>query len=468
MGDAIRIDWGAGSDPGRYGPDTGPMQWNAYVEPVENGKHPAPIYADDGFVAYSPSTGAGANRGMILLGSDIYALLGTAVTKVNAQGNRTSVGTISGTGRVIMARNDKPSTPQIAIVTAAGEPFVVEDDTVTAINDADLPAPNSCTYLNQKIIFGIDDGSFYWSAVGEATSISALDFATAEGNPDGGVRTIAHLQELWIFGEESIEVWYDTGTTFARRGGTVVPKGCLNKHTVAQLDLDIFWVGNDFVVYVARGYTPSRISHHGVERSIRETVDKSTIAAWTYHRDGSAFYVLSGPDWTWRFNRTTQKWSRRFSYGSARWVAEGAVQQNNEWIIGSNDDDGLYRLSADAYDENGTRMVWRIRSGPVQAFPNRIAIDRLYCDFVTGVGLNSSDVHSSNPQVGLRWSDDGGATWSNQLLRSLGTIGNRMTRIAWEGLGITGRTGRIFELEASSPVIRCLMYSAIEGDEIGT
>jgi hypothetical protein len=467
VGNEIRLDWGDSSDPGRYGQDSGPMQWNAYVEPVADGKHAAPIYADDGFVSFSNPVGFGVNRGMITLGTNIYAMLGTSVTRVNAAGNRTVVGTIAGTERVLMARNDK-TTPQIAIITADGEPYIVESNAVTALSDADLPAPNSCTYLNQKIIFGIPDGRFFWSAVAEASDISSLDFATAEGNPDGLVRAIAHLQELWLFGDESIEVWYDNGDGFTRRGGTVVPKGCLNKHTVAQLDLDIMWVGNDFVVYVARGYQPSRISHHGVERSIRETADKSTINAWSYFRDGSAFYVLSGPDWTWRFNRTTQKWTRRFSYNSGRWVADGAVQQNDEWIIGSADDDGLYRMSADAYDENGTRMVWRVRTKPVHAFPNQISIDRLYCDFVTGVGRNVSDAGASNPQVGLRWSDDGGHTWSNQLLRSLGTIGKRNVRVTWENLGITSPSGRIFELEASGPHIRCLMYSAMEGDEVTT
>jgi hypothetical protein len=472
MGEPIRFDFGTGSDPDRNAPNSGPRHWNAYVEAVDDAKMALPIHADDGFVAFSASTSLGNIRALpVVVGNFIYALLGSSVVRVDASGTRLDVGGVTGTDRAIMARNDKASTPQIVIVLDGGLRFVVENDVVSSLSDVDLPAPNSCTFLNRKIVFGIPDGRFFWSATDEATDINSLDFAEAEGNPDGCVRVIAHLQELWIFGTESVEVWYDDGTSFVRRGSTVIPKGCIGKHTIAELDMDLFWVGNDNVVYAARGYGFERISTHYVEKLIRETSDKNTIIGWTYFRDGSAFYVLSGPDWTWRFNRTLSRkigkpvWTDRESYNNGgRWLAEYAVQLNNEWIIGSNSNDALYRLSASAFDEAGTYLVWKIRSAPLHAFPKQICIDRLHLDFVTGIGLVSSDTHESDPQVGLRWSDDGGRTWSNQIFRSLGAVGQYGTRVTFDGLGITGRAGRILELEISSPVVRSLMYAAIEGD----
>lgn len=476
MGEPIRFDFGTGSDPDRYGPNSGPRHWNAFVEAVDDGKMALPIHADDGFIRFSDQTNLGNIRALpIVLGSFIYALLGPEMIRIDASGNRVSVGGIAGTDRAIMARNDKASTPQIVVVVDDGTRFVVEADAVSSIADVDLPAPNSCAFLNRKIVFGIDDGRFFWSAVDEATDINSLDFAEAEGNPDGCVRVIAHLQELWIFGTESIEVWYDDGTSFVRRGSTVIPKGCIGKHTIAELDMDLFWVGNDNVVYAARGYGFERISNHAVEEKIRKTADKNDIVGWAYFRDGSAFYVLSGPDWTWRFNRTLSRklgkpiWTERYSYNyDGRWKAEYAVQFNNDWIVGNSTDDGLYKLSADAYDEDGSYLVWKVRSAPLHAYPKQICIDRLHLDFVTGVGLVSSDPHESDPQVGLRWSDDGGRTWSNQIFSPLGASGEYGTRVTFDGLGITGRTGRIFELEISSPVVRSLMYAAIEGDPAGT
>ena len=476
MGEPIRFDFGTGSNPDRYGPNAGPRHWNAYVEEMEDAKMALPIHADDGFAAFSDAQGLGNIRALpLVLDGFIYALLGPTLVKIDSIGNRVSVGGIAGTVRGIMARNSKASTPQIVIVLDNGSKFVCEADSVSSLSDGDLPPANSCDFLNRKIVFGIDDGRFFWSAVDDATDISALDFAEAEGNPDGCVRIIEHLQEIWVFGTASIEVWFDDGTSLVRRGSTVIPKGALVKHAIAKLDMDLFWIGDDMVVYAARGYGFERISHYGVERSIRDTVDKSDIVGWTYQKEGSSFYVLSGPDWTWRFNRTLSRkigkpiWTERFSYDhDGRWRAEYAVQYNNEWIIGNNADDGLYRLSHEAFDESGQFIVWRLRSAPLHAYPNCIAIDRLHLDFVTGIGRLSNDPHISEPKVGLRWSDDGGRSWSNQLFESLGKRGEYKTRVTFDSLGITGRTGRMFEVEISSPVVRSLMYAAIEGDPIGT
>jgi hypothetical protein len=104
----------------------------------------------------------------------------------------------------------------------------------------------------------------------------------------------------------------------------------------------------------------------------------------------------------------------------------------------------------------------------MHAYPNRICVDRLHLDFVTGVGLNSSDTDESDPQVGLRYSDDGGKSFSAQIAKSLGADGRHETRVTFDGLGVTGRHGRIWELQVSAPVARGLRYAAIEGDVIGT
>lgn len=473
MGEPLNLDFGLGSEPGRHGPDTGPRHWNAIVEVKKKGKTPAPIYADDGFVVFSEARTVSANRGMIVLNETaMYALMGPAFIKFGANGQRTEVGSIAGSARAIMARNDA-TIPQVVIVID-GNKFVCANDTIATISDADLPAANSCTFLNRKIIFGIDDGRFFWSAVDDARSISSLDFAEAEGNPDGCVRVIAHLQELWVFGTESIETWYDTGTSFVRRTGVVIPKGCTGKHTVAELDRDLFWVGNDNVVYVAAGYGFERISNDYIEELIRNVEEKTTLVATAFYKNGTAFYHLSCDDWTWVFNRTLSRavgemcWSEKFSYGSPRWIGNGAVSFANRVIIGSIENDALYMMNQTAYDEAGTKLIWRIRCAPMHAFPNQICVDRLHLDLFTGVGLNSADPHASDPKVGLRWSDNGGKTWSNQLFRSLGAIGQYATRVTFDGLGLTGATGRIWEIESSSPVVRGLMLASVEGDRCST
>jgi len=465
----MRLDFGTSSDPGRNGADAGPMHWNCYVEPVVQGKHPAPLHASDGFASFATVTNGSLCRGLIVMGAGLYAVCGTVLAKVSTSGVVTELGGIPGTAKVAMAHND--ANPKQLVICIDGNRYVLTNDTLADLTDVDLPPPFSVAYLNQRIFYGIGDGRVFFSAVGDATNISSLDYFTAEGNPDNLVAIRAHLQELWVFGSKSLEIWRDTGNATAPmrpNDAGVIPKGCIEQATVAQLDNNIFWVGDDGVVYTAAGYQFQAISTFAVNESIRATSDKSTLEALTFHMAGHAFYVLSGPDWTWAFNRTTKTWDPRFSYGLGRWRASQAVEFNNGVILGDYATNALYQLSRTAYDEAGTTMIWRARTAPMHAYPNQIAVDALHADFVLGVGLNSSNVHSSTPQVGMRYSDDGGNSWSNQRLVSLGKTGVRNVPVRWWGLGVTGRTGRIWELEASSPVIRSLMYAAVEGDVIGS
>jgi hypothetical protein len=50
----------------------------------------------------------------------------------------------------------------------------------------------------------------------------------------------------------------------------------------------------------------------------------------------------------------------------------------------------------------------------------------------------------------LRWSNDGGSTWSNEHWRSIGQIGKYKNRVIWRRLG-TARD-RVFEVVFSDPV----------------
>lgn len=465
---AVSLQFGTGSDPGRYGPDAGPRHFNCFVEPVVEGKSPAPLVADDGFDLWTALPGGGACRGMIEMSSAIYVLGGNTLFKVDSTPTVTVIGTITGTSNVSMAHNDA-STPELVIV-ADGNKYQVASDTLTTISDADLPSAVSATYLNSRIIYGISDGRFFWSDIDDADAIDALNFVTAEGNPDSLLAVVAHRQELWVFGSESIEIWTNTTDStapFQRNRAAIIPRGCIGRDTIAQLDTWIFWVGDDGVVYGGEGYAGTRLSHYGVEEDIRATSDKSTIEGLAYHYAGNAWYILSGPTWTWAFNRSTGKWHEKFSFLSTRWMASKAVEFNNSVIFGDNTVGSLYEISRTTYDEAGKALIFRARTAPMLAYPNRMTVSRLYLDFVTGIGLNSTTAALQEPKVGLRWSDDGGRSWSNQLYRSLGKIGEYTKRVEFAGLGLTGHTGRIWEVEASSAVIRSLMNAAVDVEPAG-
>ena len=64
---------------------------------------------------------------------------------------------------------------------------------------------------------------------------------------------------------------------------------------------------------------------------------------------------------------------------------------------------------------------------------------------------------TTNPQAMLRWSNDGGSTWSNEHWTGIGRIGKYTNRAMWRRLG-TARD-RIFEVVVTDPV-KCVIVSA--------
>jgi hypothetical protein len=74
----------------------------------------------------------------------------------------------------------------------------------------------------------------------------------------------------------------------------------------------------------------------------------------------------------------------------------------------------------------------------------------------TGVLVNLA------PQFMLRWSDDGGHTWSNEHWAGGGAVGAYNTRIFWRRLGMTLKLrDRVYELSGTDPIKIAIMAAEL-------
>src|SRR6185312_2041735 len=80
---------------------------------------------------------------------------------------------------------------------------------------------------------------------------------------------------------------------------------------------------------------------------------------------------------------------------------------------------------------------------PICTEKNWIRHDRLQLDMDTGLGVVVGGV-PGEPQIALRWSDDGGRTWSNEHLAGAGKLGEYKKRVIWRRLGSS--RDRIYEI----------------------
>ena len=430
----------------------------------EGGKEPAFLNRAPG-LKFKVSVGLGPIRGMWVLGDNLYVVSRDKLYKVDSVYTVTTLGTVSGTsGPVSMADNG------IQLFVACNGPSYIynsQTNVFAQITDSDFPGAVTVSYLDGYFVFNEPNSQKIWvTALLDGTSVDPLDFASAEGSPDGVVGIIADHREIWVFGTNSVEVWYDSGNAdfpLSRIQGAFNELGCAAPYSIAKMDNGLFWLGKDArgqgIVYRANGYTGQRISTHAVEWQIQQYADMSDAIGYTYQQDGHSFYVLIFPqaDRTWVYDVATQAWHERAGFANGEFTRHRSNCQaffQGDVLVGDYQNANVYSFDLDDFSDNGSIQKW-LRSW--RALPTgqnnlkRTAQHSLQLDLETGVGLNLGQ--GSDPQVMLRWSDDGGHTWSNEHWVSIGKIGEFYRRAIWRRLGMTMKIrDRVYEVSGTDPV----------------
>ena len=403
-------------------------------------------------------------------GSDFYVVSGGEVYKLNSMtGAPTLLGTVSGTGPVSIADN---GTQIFFACNPDGYIYNETTNVFAQITDPDFAGAVTVAYLDGYFVFNQPNSQIIWvSQLLNGQSVDPLDFASAEGSPDGVVGLIADHRELWVFGTDSVEVWYDSGAAdfpLTRIQGAFNEIGCVSAYTIAKMDNGLFWLGTDArgqgIVYRANGYTGQRISTHAIEYAIAQYGDISDAIAYTYQQEGHAFYVLTFPSGnaTWVYDVATQAWHERAGWDNGEFTRHRSNCQCNfggNIIVGDFENGNIYTLDLDVYADNGDIQKW-LRSW--RALPTgqnnlkRTAHHSLQLNCESGVGLN--DGQGSDPQAMLRWSDDGGHTFSNEHWSPMGKIGAYYHRVFWRRLGMTLKLrDRVYEVSGTDPVKIAIM-----------
>lgn len=430
----------------------------------EGGKEPAFLNRAPG-LKLKVSVGLGPIRGMWEFNGTLYVVSRDKLYKLDSSYTATLLGTVAGTsGPVSMADNGTQ-----LFVACNGPSFIYNSQTTafTQITDSDFPGAVTVAYLDGYFVFNEPNSQKIWiTSLLDGLSVDPLDFASAEGSPDGVVGIIADHREIWVFGTNSVEVWYDSGNAdfpLSRIQGAFNELGCAAPYSIAKMDNGLFWLGKDArgqgIVYRANGYTGQRISTHAVEWQIQQYENMSDAIGYTYQQDGHSFYVLIFPqaDRTWVYDVATQAWHERAGFVKGEFTRHRSNCQaffQGEVLVGDYQNGNVYSLDLEDYSDNGSIQKW-LRSW--RALPTgqnnlkRSAQHSLQLDCETGVGLNLGQ--GSDPQVMLRWSDDGGHTWSNEHWVSIGKIGEFYRRAIWRRLGMTMKLrDRVYELSGTDPV----------------
>jgi hypothetical protein len=520
---------------------------NIFPEVIpEGGKEPGFLQRAPGLKLLTTFPGGGPVRGLYFFEGFGYAVAGETVYKIDTAWNFTVVGSVSGSGPVSMADNG------VQLFIACNGPSFIYNRLTNAfgpINDIDFPGAVTVGYLDGYFVFNEPNSQRIWvTELLDGTSIDPLDFSSAEASPDRAVALLIDHKEAWIFGNNSIEVWYNSGAAdypLTPIQGAFNEVGCVAPYSVAKLDNGIFWLGADArgqgIIYRANGYQAVRISTHAVEWHIQRYGNLSDALAYTYQQDGHAFYVLIFPEAnaTWVFDVATSLWHERAGWVNGAFTRHRSNCQmsfNNEIVVGDFQNGNIYALDLDVFKDYDQPQRWLrtwralptgqnnlkrtaqhtlqldAESGgvaPTELINVRVVDTTTGEDFLLqedsddillevpgppdvilqedGFELLQEDgdpivivettvadgkivlqtgqlvAEQLDPQVMLRWSDDGGHTWSNEHWRSMGKAGEWSYRVFWRRLGMTEKLrDRVYEVSGTDPIKLAIMGAELE------
>jgi hypothetical protein len=435
---------------------------NCYAEAQpKDAKTDVAVFGCPGLETFA-TCGAGPVRGMHVMGGLLYVVSGQRLYTVTSAGAVTDIGgNITGSDVVSMDNNGD----QLVIVNGVNGYLYSEDLGFILISDTDFNAAETVTFFDQRFLFDWKGtNKFFASDVLDGSTYDALAFASGETRPDNVVSVILNRQLLLVFGSDSIEPWQNVGAAnfpFERVPGAMIERGIAEPHARCKADNTVFFMGDDRVFYRLDGLTPIRVSTHALEQAWQSYTSMQGAFCFSYSWNGHKFVVvnITSANVTFELDVSTGLWHERESWdvhghSLGRWRGNCHADVYDRVMIGDAFSGRVGYLSASIYDEFDCTMQLRAVSPPIHSDRKRVFIPRFEMDIEGGVGLSTGQ--GSLPQAMLRYSKDGGRSWSDrQLWQSMGGIGDYATRMRWLRLGQAREW--VFEITISDPVKRTII-----------
>lgn len=350
---------------------------------------------------------------------------------------------------------------------------------------------------NQIQISGNDD-----TPIGDATLWDAANVSIQAGQADLLRAIISRREYLRLFGQRRSQIYYNAGANgpggfpFQSYNETFIETGIAAPYSLADFGDSLVWIGED-----ARGmracwkdsaFSPQRISNFAVERFWQQYVKVSDAVAFSFVWKGHLMYQITFPSAyattaetppgtppsyqsaTWVYDATTSQligrpaWSER-QYQNGQGFLEGRSERFHcycygKHLVGSSGADGnpgaIYQYDdgpegftdwgVDASGELSQQAIVRDRICPhVWKNNKRLIFNRIEFELARGVGRDAG-VFGSDPQILLRFSNDGGNTFGPEQQVAAGKIGEYNKRVYFNRCG-SGRD-RVFWVRCSDPV----------------
>lgn len=371
-------------------------------------------------------------------------------------GTKFYIGSLStNSGIVKWAKNPT----QIMMADNEGNGYILtpSTDILAPITDPQFPGAGDIVFMDSYFIFNEPGTARIWAtALNDGSSIDGLDVATAEGQSDRVVGLAVDKRELYVFGERTVEIWFDAGFVegfpFARRDGSYMDIGCGAAGSIRKFNNTLLWIDHRSFVVANENYNPMIISDGNLTNKLQTMSTISDIVSFEFECYGHSFYALSCPstEKTYVFDNMTKLWHEIANYDPLHGFTRHKVQVTEyygNFILGGARDSGKIYVLGSQYTDNAGEEIRRVcRTESYEDEYKMIPCHSV--ELLTQSGYAATSGLGENPKIELRYSEDGGHTWSNYLEKEVGRLGEYNNRVRWNNLG-TAREW-LFEFSTTS------------------
>lgn len=426
---------------------------NWYLEKVatQGPQNKAAYYPTPGFAAWNPlmTTDLGL-RAALSIDSRTFMMMGSGFYQAFATQTLTKLQTFSQDSNLAQMVYNGPTGGQICVGTGGNAyNYVIASNTFTQV----LTGEATHVGMLDEYFLALNSttGRLRLSNLNDGTTWDPTQFALRSAQPDPWIAMIVNAPDIILLGEQTGDVWYDAGTSpfpLAARVGLTIPYGIAAIFSLALTGGQVFWLaknkdGQGLVVKM-QGYRPQVISSPELATALSTYQRTSTISdaeAMVYQQEGHTFYVLRFPsaNATWVYDDTTGIWAERGKWNTGLmrydvWAPRVHVNAFGLHLTGDNTTGTISVMDVTTGTELDGTAIRRLRRGPVLIHENQRIPMRSF-EVLCEPGLGAQTGQGTDPQIMLRYSGDGGKTWSNERTASTGKVGQYGKRSIFRRLG---------------------------------
>lgn len=356
-------------------------------------KTPIPVWGCPGISPFA-ICGDGPVKAFNVMNDQLYAVSGQSLWRVNANGTTVNLGDWKLQNRISIDNN---GIEIVAVDGQTGWQYSVAGGCSRIVDPNFYPA-NTVTFFDGYFCFDrVGTKQFFLSPVFGVTPFDGALFASKEATSDLLLATANAHEQLYLFGERRVEVWYDAGNApptfpFQRSDGAIIQRGTLAPYSIVQEDNTLFFMGEDLIYYRLDGFKPERISDFGAETQWAKYREPHNILSFIYTWNGHKLLNLTflSANKTWTLDLSTRRWHERESWlGSSeddsigKWRIGSAINWYGRTLVGDTQSGVIGQLNQNVYTEFGDTMRGLLIGPPIAKDRRRMFMKRFEIDVET-------------------------------------------------------------------------------------